>query len=110
VTSLTRVASLDATGSMVGEALPNRVLARYGGRVEGGAPSLSWRTKTGASSVSPPAWPAYRSSAGRVFWLAGDGGTVALTGGRDDAAGSGTAALLVDASRADRIVATYDLR
>lgn len=100
-----RVPSLDATATGAGDSLPNRVLVRYGGSTGGGVLALSWRTKSGVSSIAPERWLAYRSPGGMLFWLAGEDGKVALV--RPTQART---AYLVDASATDRVLAAYELK
>jgi hypothetical protein len=111
VLAMKREPSSDATGSADGTLLPNRVLRTAGGSTEGGAATLTYTTTGGRTTVAPPVWLAYERADGTVVWLAGDGGTVALTDGTLHGAGfTVSRGLLVDASDVGRILAVYDLR
>lgn len=112
VSAFARDGSRDTSGSATaGAQLPTHVLARAGGRTEGGPATLSYVTATGRTEIAPPAWLAYRRADGVIFWLAGPGGGVALTDGSLTGAGFQLPrAYLVDAARVGRILAVYDLR
>ena len=93
-------------------ALPREVLARaaLGSASDGALPAITYDAG-GQQRVAPATWLAYARADGTRFWLAGDGGLVALT----DASLRGWAwsarrAALVDATRVGRTLALFDLR
>ena len=79
VRDLAREPSLDTTGTPVGDALPNQVLARVGEKQADGTYGVAWSTAGGGDDLAAPEhWLAYRAPDGTVYWLAGADGEVAL--------------------------------
>jgi hypothetical protein len=99
--------ALDATASAEGDLLPNLTLARAG---VGEPPGLSWTGADGTKTSAPDTWPAFSSPTRRIYWLAGEGGEVALS----DGALRGWAyrierSVLVDAHHIGRALAVFDM-
>jgi len=78
---------------------------------DGGAPAVSWEATDGVRQrVAPATWLAYLRRDGRVFWLAGEDGPVALTNARLDGwAWSARRAHLVDARDVGSVLSTIEL-
>lgn len=98
----------DADASATGSELPNRVLAGSGSKGPDGTLGVSWQAGSGPSQAAPKSWLALVRADGSVFWLAGEGGAVALTDGTIRGWGYTTPrAHLVDAGRAGRVLALF---
>ncbi len=81
VIAFERAPSLDAsaTPAQWSGLLPQRVLAAAA-TPDTDPPALSWVSPDGMRSAAPSVWLAYRRADGRVFWLSGPGGEVAIAG------------------------------
>lgn len=81
VTAFERTPSLDAsaTPAQWSGLVPQRVLAAAA-TPDTDPPALSWVSPDGMRSAAPSVWLAYRRTDGRVFWLSGPGGEVAIAG------------------------------
>lgn len=109
-TSSTDLAQIDA-GDLT---IPAEVLStvRRDAASDGGLPAVSWEaTGDVRRQAAPATWLAYRRGDGRVFWLAGEDGPVALA----DASLGGWAwsarrAHVVDATDVGRVLSEIELR
>lgn len=94
-------------------AVPAEVLStvRRDAASDGGPPAVSWEATGGVRQrVAPTTWLAYLRRDGRVFWLAGEDGPVALTNASLDGwAWSARRAHVVDATDVGRILSTIEL-
>jgi hypothetical protein len=106
VRSFERDASLDVESSSAAapSSLPAVVLQLH---ARGGTPpALGWTDADGAASAAPEEWLGYRRADGTVYWLAGEGGTVALSDGSLLGwAFSKNRASIVDALNSGRVLA-----
>lgn len=112
VTAFERISRFDTSATAGSVSVPSRVRGALAsstppGGVDG-TPIVTW--EGGARSVAPARWLAYRRNDGRVYWLAGDNGPVALTdAGIEGWAWRTSSAALVDALAVGRVLETYRL-